>query len=78
VCVGGGQLEGVEELRSRLLRMLDSDDYAALTTLLFEAEPYEVRPSFLWTHPTAQHRSLGLGSLGSAAEHWPVCVRLFL
>ena len=36
------QLEGVEDLRGRLLRLLDGDDYHALTAAIFEAEPYEV------------------------------------
>ena len=36
------QLEGVEELRGRLLRLLDSDNYLAITEALNEAEPYEV------------------------------------
>jgi hypothetical protein len=31
------QLESVEELRGRLLRLLDSDDYHALTTVRTEA-----------------------------------------
>ena len=36
------QLEGVEELRGRLLRLLDSENYLAITEVLNEAEPYEV------------------------------------
>ena len=36
------QLEGVEELRERLLRLLDSEDYLRVTDALNEAEPYEV------------------------------------
>jgi hypothetical protein len=36
------RLEGLEDLRGRLLRVLDSDDYASLTECLAEAEPYEV------------------------------------
>eukprot|EP01051_Picozoa_sp_SAG22_P009667 SAG22_NODE_821_length_7008_cov_8.279635_4_plen_427_part_00 len=36
------QLEGLEDLRGRLLRVLDSDDYDALSLILKEAEPYEV------------------------------------